>query len=317
MMKRAVSATIALALVIAVAGAGCTPPAPEPVTDPLPQRANTIACIQIDDILTDPDLIEAYDQAEKDPGMPQTVDEALAQVTAETGIDPRDFTEMVLFADSEVEDYVAFILEGQFDQGALLDAIEQESGEELIPGQYQGYQIYTDSTGESALCFLSSTMVIAGTYEAVRDGIDVAVGYAAPISGPVADTYTAFGDVWVKVAAEIPPQAIDEVSGDDIPIDEETMESVEAVGASLNKVGPDVTIEVKVCFTSSALANTFAALLLTAKTFIPLSEDFPPEAGPLLERVEISSGGRCALASLTATVDEIEALVEALQEEEQ
>ncbi len=321
MIKKSIPLILAIALIAGLSGIGCTP-TPEPIAEPIPQRANLVASIQINEILTDEDLIAAYNDAEKEPNMPQTVDEAMDQIIDETGIDPRDFSEAVIFGDNETFDsedlYLGAIVKGTLDEAALLDSIEQAADIEMTTFIHHGYEVYsyTSSDNPLCLCFLTEDTLVIGNCDAIRDAIEVAVGYAPTISGPVADTYTSFGDVMIKVAMEIPPELMEDIPEDEVPVDSEMLENIEVVGASLDKVGENISLQVKVCFSSAGLAAAFHTLLQGAITFIPLSEDVPPEAVDMLSKIDVTRTGPCTTASLTATMEEIEAFIEAMEDED-
>ncbi len=316
MIKKIIPLILCVALIAGLAGTGCSSaPPPVPLTEPIPQMANLVASIQINEILTDEDLIEAYNEAEKDPEMPETVEEAMQEVEDEIGIDPRDFSEAVVFSDTECEDgYWGAIITGTFDEEGLIENIEQEIGEELTYTDYRGYKRYADEAGENGLCFLSDNAFLIGTLDAVEDSLDVAAGYAMPLEGPVVDTYEAFGDVWIRVAAKLPPESIEDITGDEIPLKSETLERVEAVGASLNKVGQNASLEIRVCLTSPVLAEALKVILVGIKTYFQISEDLPAEAVDVIKKIVLSRSGSCTVLMLTATVHEIEDLAESIQD---
>ena len=318
MIRMTILFILSVTLIAGLVGAGCrSAPPPVPLTEPIPQRANLVASIQINEILTDEDLIEAYNEAEKDPEMPETVEEAMQEIEDEIGIDPRDFDEAVVFSDTECEDgYWGTIVTGTIDEEEMIENIEQETGEELTYTNYHGYKRYADEAGENGLCFLSDTTFLIGTLDAVEDSLDVAAGDAMPLEGPVVDTYEALGDVWIRVAAKLPPESMEDATGDKIPVESEMLERVEALGASLNKVGQNVSIEIRVCLTSPAQAEALKVTLIGAKTYFRLTADLPAEAVDVIKKIVLSRSGSCTVIMLTATVYEIEDLVEAMQEEE-
>ena len=88
MGRRAVSLMVAIvivaAAVVALVVALAAPSAIQAI-DLVPQNANFVAGIQISKILTDEDIAEAYNEVEKPPEWPQTIDDALAWVDNEIG----------------------------------------------------------------------------------------------------------------------------------------------------------------------------------------------------------------------------------------
>ena len=153
--------------------------------DFVPQDANLLAKIQISKIINDRDLRDAYDNATKEPEQPQTVEEALNELVTETGIDLRDFTQAVIFADItalEQTDYLGVIAEGTFNEEQLIDNLEEQAGEELTTSDYKGYKLYTRGSNKYRLyideeegfgiAFLSDRMLLLGTTKVLKDAID-------------------------------------------------------------------------------------------------------------------------------------------------
>jgi hypothetical protein len=306
-----------IVLIGALVTTGCrSARSPAPLTDPVPQRANLVASIEITEILTDADLAEAYDEAEKDPDMPQTLEEALDEIEEETGIDLKDFTQAVVFSDTECEDgYWGAFVTGTVEEDDLIEAIEDETDEELTAYTHRGYDVYTDDSEENAICFLTDEAFLVGTVDAVEDAIDVATGYASPLAGPVVDLYEALGDMWVRVAAAVPAETIGDATEDEVSIDSETLEHIEAIGAGLDKEGDQVTLEVRVCLSSPVLAEGLKAVLFGAKTYYRNTADMPAEAAEALDKIVFARSGSCTVLILKAPVGEIQDLVAAMQEE--
>lgn len=275
-------------------------PTATPVVETLglvPDDANFVASTKINEILTDPDIIafysEVYSALGEDVGMPATLDEALDELEAESGIDPRDFSEVLIFGDSESDDYFGGVIKGTFDAEALIESMEEAFGEEAAISTYKGYQIYTITVeGESvAICFLSADTIVVGLETLVRDVIDVKEGDKASLSGPVYDTYVALGDVWIKGAGEIPEGVIGEMPEEEELPDLEAFEDMEVVGFGLDKA----SLQVKLCFSSagSAAAAESALIGLRSLAIQAIEEvlaemapdDVPPELVEWLEEL--------------------------------
>jgi len=171
-LKKLISWLLVLVLILATV-AGCKAAEPElTAIELVPQNANLIANIQMSKIVNDQDLRDAYDEAEKEPGQPQTVEEVLDELVEEIGIDLRDFYQAVIFADVTTvaqADYLGFILEGTFDEKQFIDNIEEKAGEEFTTSDYKGYKLYIDKKEELGIAFLSDWMFLLGTTRAVKD----------------------------------------------------------------------------------------------------------------------------------------------------
>lgn len=344
MVKKVVPLLLIIALFVSsLVAVGCEPAPVIVAIDLVPQEANLVASIQISRILTDADLIAAYDGWEKDPEMPQTFEQAMDQVADEIGIDPRDFSEAVIFGDIESEDYyLGAIITGTFDREALIESIEGAIGEEMTITEYKGYQIYEatiEVPGEAmevpeeawggippdepigieeleiAICFLSDDSFVCGSIDAVRDVIDVKEGEPG-LSGTVAEAYISLGDVWIKVAAEMPEGWMGEIPEEEVPIGLEAFEDVQVVGFGFNKAGQTLSAQIKLYFSSSQSAAAAEDTISGLISLISILPDIPPELGDILDGLDVGRSGPWVTISLTATMTEIENLVEAIEETE-
>ena len=111
--------------------------------DLVPQGANLIANVQISKIVNDRDIRDAYDKFEKEAGQPRTAEEGLDELVEETGIDIDDFSQAVVFADTnkmERNDYIGFIAEGDFNEKRFINNIEDRTGERFSISDYKGYK---------------------------------------------------------------------------------------------------------------------------------------------------------------------------------
>ena len=84
----------------------------------VPDEANLIANIQISRIINDQDIRDAYDETEKPPDQPQTFEAALDEMVEEIGIDLNDFSQAVVFVNTdamEQDGYIGIIIEGTFE----------------------------------------------------------------------------------------------------------------------------------------------------------------------------------------------------------
>jgi hypothetical protein len=297
---------------------GCGAPAIAP-TWLVPDDVKFVASIQINKILTDQDLIAAYDEALNKPlFMPGTFEDALKQVEEEIGIDPRDFSEVLIFGDTESDDYFGATIKGTFDPEALIESVEEAIGEEMAHSTYKGYQIYTTAfeDEEVAICFLSDDTVALGLTNVVKDIIDVNQGDKERLSGRLYDTYTAFGDVWIKGAGEVPEGAIDDIPEVGIPIDLEILEDLEVVGFAFNKAGENLTLQIELCFSDAESAADVQDMISVIVIFLPLiMPDIPTEVADLLDWLSFSQSDSCITITLETTTTDIEELIESIVEE--
>ncbi len=285
----------------------------------VPQDANLIASIQVSKIINDRDLRDAYDEFEKEPGQPQTVEEALDELVGETGIDLRDFSEVVIFADIttiEQVDYLGVIIEGTFNEAQFIGNIEQEAGEELATSDYKGYRLYTDEVEEFGITFLTDRMLLLGTMEAVKDAIDVSKGDREQIGGIILDAYNRLGDALIKFAFELPEEArealTEELVPGEIPISLGAFADIDIVGFALNKEAETITIQINPHFLSADSAQDAKDTLIGAISLFKGMLEVP-EIKELLGKIEVSAADSWMTIAFEITLSEIERLTETFQ----
>ncbi len=298
--------------------AGCGAPGLT-ATEFIPQDANLIANIQISKIINDRHLRDAYAEFEKEPGQPQTLEEALDELVDETGIDLRDFSEVVIFADTATlaqAGYLGVIVEGTFNESQLIDSIEQEAGEEFTTSDYKGYSLYTDEGEEFGIAFLTNRVLLLGTMEAVRDAIDVSKGDQEQVSGLIVDAYNRLGDALIKFAFELPEEArealTEELMPGEIPISLDSFADIDIVGFALNKRAETITIQISPHFLSTDSAQDAKDTLSGAISLFRGMLEIP-EVKDLLGKIEVSATDSWVTIALEITLSEIEELAETFQ----
>lgn len=327
---------ILLAVMVALVGCSTTQPSPPSTQIPpaAPQRADLLCKVDLAKITADEDFAELYQViAAQNPDIPQTLDAALGQVENQTGIDPRDFTEAVAFADTStliqsVEStqgssglpYYGALVEGNLEESSFILSIEAKMGLMLTRGDYQGCTIYTIATLDSedevlSIAFPADGQFIIGTSQAVKDVIDVTVGLQEPISGDVFDLYSQLGDALIKVASRV-PESLTEQIPDEIPlgpinVSMRSFRDIDYATLTLAKSEALINAEAHLEFTNEDSAKTSEQLLRTGieagKYVVP-----DPEVKELLSKVRASRSGSSVSLTLALTVSEIERLTSAM-----
>lgn len=311
---------LALVLVLVV---GCQAPEIDTL-ELIPQSANLIANIQVSQIINDPDLRNAYNSAQKEPGQPKTVEEALKQAVEQTGIDFTDFTEAVVFADLTTLDdaeYLGFIVKGNFDEERFIDNIEEKTGEKLTTSDYKGYKLYIDEEDmgekrELGIAFLSNKMLLFGTTKAIKDAIDVSEGDRQPAGGMILDTYNRLDDALIKMAIELPQEArktlTEEQFPSEFPTSLEFFTDIDTVGFTLNKKADIINIQINTHFLSTDSAQDASDTLSGAiSLFKGMLQDL--EIKELLGKIEVAVTNSWVTIAFDITVSEIEKLTETFQ----
>jgi hypothetical protein len=319
-LKRLSSWLLVLVLMSAtVAGCGGSKTAIELV----PQGANLIAEIQVSKIINDRDLRDAYDEAEKEPGQPGTVEEALDELVEETGIDLHEFSQAVIFADTATlgqAGYLGVIVEGSFDEKQFIDNIEEETGEEFTTSDYKGHKLYkyTVEGEEFVVAFLSDRMLLLGTPEAVKDAIDVSKGDKKKVSGTILDAYNRLGDALIKFALEFPEEAREALTEGlvpgEMPISLDVFEDIDILGLAISKEADTLTARITPHFLSMDSAQDAKDTLSGAISLFKGTLQVP-EMKELLGKIEVTVADSWVTIALEMTVSEIEKLTETLRQQ--
>ena len=320
-LKRLFSCLLILVLMLAPA-VGCQAPEIDAL-ELVPQQANLIANIQVSKILNDQDLRNAYNNAKKKAGQPQTVEE-VEEVVKEIGIDPRNISEAVVFADVTTTDmggYLGIIIEGSFNEKQLIDNIEEKTGEKLTTSDYKGYKLYIDEEDpgeqrELGITFLSNKMLLLGTTKAVKDAIDVSKGDRQQVGATILETYNRLDDALIKVAIELPQEArktwTEEQLPSEFPISLESFADIDTVGFALNKKADIITIQINPHFLSTDSAQDARDTLSGAiSLFKGMLQD--PEIKELLGKIEVTTTDSWVIIAFEITLSEIESLTETFQ----
>jgi hypothetical protein len=299
---------------------GCSESTPD-VMDLVPDNASIIGSIQVKEIINDKDLINAYDDTEKAPDQPETFDDAMDQVLEEIGLDLRDCTKITMFADMTLfteEQYLAFIVEGNFNEKDVINNLEDISETELVTRDYKGYTLYFDDEDDFGIVFPSSKMFILGTTEAIEDAIDTSKGDREKISGTTLDTYNQLGDSLLRFVFEYPEAARralnEEQAQGDFPLSTESFSDIDIIGMSIDKEGEIVNIRLNPHFSSADSAKDVEN---TLNGFIMLFKGMGGDAelSKLLDKISIVVSGSWVKISMDITTSEIGDLMESLQEQ--
>ncbi len=318
------AAALVAALLLTLAAAACTDaPPPEPI-DLVPDDANLVAHIDLGRILLDPDVAGAFESAPFGEDGPATLDEALAEVEAETGIDLLQFANIVLFgsldpgAGPDEPMSFAVMARGTFDGDLILNSIHLSPDGEVRRNSsttsYRGHALLigTEEDGsETVITVLADEVFIFGTLGALTSVIDVLEDGEGALAGPLLDTYVALGDPLVKAAFAVPSGAFDDLAGaptDAIPIpfDPSLLSDIQIVGFAADKEADLVTVTLTLEYASASSAEDaseyFSALLTLAGPFLP-----PGAAADLLNQIAVEYSGSTVEVSISATVDQLTA----------
>lgn len=301
----------------------------------VPQRADMVAQITVGDILDDAVLESLYARLPKDPDDPQTLEEGLATVIKETGIDLGDLEEVLIFGDTSSgtgdQSYIGAIAAGTFTEDSFITDIEESTEISFRSLDYKGYKMYTDEEQQWALAFLNDNTFVMGDLEPVEDVIDVRVGDEPALAGYVLEKYNRLNSALVKLATNISPEytqdALDEAySLLPVPIDLSAVADLEIAGLTIDREEESIALDLELCFSSAQSAEDVKGFISVIRWVMQMPEilaEMPgdidiPEEGlafltELLDKLEVEVTDSCLLINITMTLDEIEQLYTELE----
>ncbi|GEM_PF-1638688 len=313
MLKKLAPLILVFMLVSTSVLTGCGAPAVRAI-DLVPARADLVVDINISAILEDTDLEALYDEV-RGPDDPEDLEDALAAFTAETGIDLAGFTELVFFGDLKSQDYFGGIAVAPQD---VISALKDVIDDYMTPTPYSGKSIYAGE--ELAVCFLSSTMAVAGPREVVEDVIDASNGQAPKLSGEILHCYNALGDVWVKAVIAVTPGMLtnipEEMGGGSLGM----LQDLQVLGFSFDKSGTgdqaEIALALKLYFENADSAGDFKDLVdgMISLLKIMVPRQYPSVVAnmidDLLDKIGVSRSAAVVTITFEITLGEIRDLVD-------
>lgn len=270
----------------------------------VPQAANMIVEIQVDNIINNPVLVAAYNNSSKSTDAPQTVQDAINKFTKQTGLNLLDFSQVLIFGDTNNmqnsdSSYMGFIAQGTFNETQLVQNIEDNTGKNVTTGNYKGNQLYTNINDRYSLAFFNNEMLVFGSEQAVKDCIDVNKGDAKPLSGTIIDMYDKLGQTSFRAAFTLTAGAKN-ILQTEIPdtsaILATTISNGDTLGLSLNVGLLDISLNLALhCYDVTSAQNARD----TASGAINLVKDkTTPGLKTLLSEIQLNTSDVWTTASL-------------------
>jgi len=287
-------------------------------TDSIPSNVNFVASVRMSEMLADADIASPAQSFFSYVGEPQTLEDELATVMEETGIDLREVDGLHVFGDLESDEYIGILFEGGVAQEPLLAALEEILDESPQMDSYKGHDLYIFEEEGSALVWLDpDTLLISRSDLAMaHDVIDVIEGDAEPASGPVIDLLGEMGDPWIKAVFEVPGELLPDgemLDGDQIfpGLDLGLLTDIQLLGLVVDKNQSILDLEVSLQYSTRASAeeavDVFKGLITVVKAFMEDEQDVR-----FFDRIEISSVGSTAIITYSATAEELVSELEGL-----
>ena len=171
--------------------------------------------------------------------------------------------------DSDDVDYFGLLLNGSFDEPALIAALESISDEKLVQRQHKGSNVYSpaDDPDEFDLSVLNDSTFVIGSGGAVNEVIDIESGDADAASGPIIDTFHDLDGGLFALAIKVPQDLADgaELGSllelGDLPISMDFISALEIVGVGGVLEDGSLGLTVTVDFTTEDAAESLEVFI--------------------------------------------------------
>ena len=314
--------TLAVAALVAIAGllAACGETEQRDPVKLVPQGATLIAQVQLAKALEDADFGLLYAALPLETDSPQTFSDLLDEAVEKAGLDLRSVSDVILFAKiAESEMYGAVIARGPFEEAKLLQGLRDSLDTSFTVLEHRGYTIHADEDDEDggpAFSLLAEDLLVLGNRRGVIAVIDVQDGASARVSGRLRDSFMELGDSLVRLAMEVPEEALE-----DIPSGPEgifpfgggglafgQLKDLEVIGVKLDKDGQTLELSARTDFASESSVSSFKD---TVEGLLKLARGSSPdeETKELIDRVRLSTDDRRLSLSFEASVPELQELV--------
>jgi hypothetical protein len=199
-----------LAGLVAVGGlAGCLDGGSggSPRADAVPADATAVAHLDAGAMLADETLRDRVDEAVAafSPGSePPTVDRALASLQSQTGLDPTELDEAVVFGRTGGDGYAGILVWSDWSRESVA-ALAARAGFAEQSSDTTRYR-----SGGVDVAILGDGRYAMGTRAAVTDAIAVGTGDGAAVDGEVRTAYEAAAPGYLRFGFDVPPAQVPE-----------------------------------------------------------------------------------------------------------
>ena len=199
--------------------------------------------------------------------------------------------------DSDDVDYFGLLLNGSFDEPALIAALESISDEKLVQRQHKGSNVYSpaDDPDEFDLSVLNDSTFVIGSGGAVNDVIDIESG-AAAASGSIIDTFHDLDGGLFALAIKVPQDLAEGaklgslLELGDLPISMDFISALEIVGVGGVLEDGSLGLTVTMDFTTEDAAESLEVFI---KGIVALAGGFLADSGTvgLLDGLKVDRDG--------------------------
>ena len=257
----------------------------------VPASASVVA--HVDMALTESDetmrLLEAYAEEE----------DVLDRIEQRTGVDPEDVNEAVAFAEEPRAERMTLVVDADFDEEEVSDAIEERRDEEYESVDHENGTIWrpTDADeGDDALVVgtVAEGQYVVGSESNVRTALDVFAGDEEPLEGSLRDAFDDArereeeGEQYVTAATDRPREYLPDDDSEEVPsgISLDLYEELETATATYATHDGQVFIDVEMQAPDEDVAGQVEDFTGTILMYLRSDVD-DPEVGAELAQMNV------------------------------
>ena len=265
---------------------------------------------QLFETASEEDMSEGFDD----------MDEALAEIEDEFGLDPRAVDNVLVFGSMAADlEYGGAVVDTSWDVEDVVSAIEADEGIEYELTEHAGQDVLYEPTEVSTLGDplyvgeLEDGQLVFGDEHAVTGALDVSYDGADALSGPVRDAFDDSPSGYVTFAAGTPDELVpgaDPMADDDPMAGGDPMMGggmgdlgeIEAVAGAIYTSSGNVGIEARAIFSDSSTAGEMAEMI---EGVLPMLAMDDPELAEQLDKLDVSTSGSALVVTFETPVDEL------------
>lgn len=219
---KATAATASLGAIGSLAGcsdgSGTDPGGESGRIDRVPAGSSIAAHVDVGSLLADDAVRETVNELIEQYGISSVgVGSLLDRAEQESGLDPRELSEVLVFGDYDRPDRSAAVLWSEWSAEDLLAVGERTTGTPT-EDSYKGATVYHGGTGDVDLAVLGDGAFAVGPAPGIEAAIDVREGDADPVGGDVREAYASSADGHVRWGFSVPTNLVPEESGSSLDL---------------------------------------------------------------------------------------------------
>lgn len=264
-------------------------------------------------------IIELAQEQSSNYQGPESYEEALSEAESESNLSVDGFNSMLVYGKSGQSQYGAVIMQTDYTVEELRQASENNMGD-VQEDTYSGVDVYiTQSpTGEASwLADLGDGKFIAGTEQAVKDGIDTNQGNQDAFSGELRNAYNSVDDGYVKAAVNVSATQSAGAAGPTAGGPMQSSNNVEIMTMVYYTDGNNMNLDAQLTATNESAASTLQTDISDGVDSLPLlvgqmMEGDNEAVRNMVENIEVSQDGSNVVINFQTNPDQVVAVFEAL-----